>query len=256
MARMKQKFGKFFRRNWFKLGFALLLVYIVTKKNLSFQINWQAPANREQPEQVSPPSAHPEPNDPVLTDQGATKPSGANRFNFSPFGKRKSKQQQARPRSLPDKPAIEKLDLLSESEIIDYIERFAKVAIMEREKFGIPSSLIIANGLLHSQAGTSSMVKQGENHFQLPCSDNWDKATITYGGACYRAYPSAWTSFRDHSIFLTTGPYQSLAGRLGSRSYASWAKQLEKIGFSEEKNYAEQVIRIIESYGLQKLDYQ
>ena len=72
-------------------------------------------------------------------------------------------------------------------------------------------------------------------------------------GNCYRKYESAWMSFRDNSLLLTTGEYASLRS-LGSTDYKAWANQLDKMGYSPLDNFAAQLIHIIEHYGLSALD--
>ena len=61
------------------------------------------------------------------------------------------------------------------------------------------------------------------------------------------------TSFRDHSLFITTGHLSDLR-RLEADDYKAWARELEKKGFYEEENMARQVIELIEEYGLYELD--
>lgn len=50
-----------------------------------------------------------------------------------------------------------------------YIERFAPIAVQEMEKYGIPASISLAQGLLESRAGTSKLAVQTNNHFGLKC---------------------------------------------------------------------------------------
>jgi len=48
---------------------------------------------------------------------------------------------------------MEALEVVSREDQLAYLKRFARVAIAERKKFGLPSSLILAVSLLHSTAG-------------------------------------------------------------------------------------------------------
>jgi len=134
-----------------------------------------------------------------------------------------------------------------------YINRFANVAINERKKYGIPSSIILANALLHSFAGQRDMSVNGNNHFALPCVVGWKGGSGTYNDACYRHYENAWTSFRDHSLYVTTGPNQKLPA-LGKKDYKAWAKGLEKSKSFDIDNLAATLISIIEEFDLTKYD--
>jgi len=136
-----------------------------------------------------------------------------------------------------------------------FIRRFAHVAIAERKKFGVPSSLILANGLLQSQAGYNQRVRRGNNYFALPCTPDWRGATMTIAGECYRAYDTAWMSFRDHSLFVAKGPYAPQHYLLDS-DYEGWIKQLVANGYPVSAEYAEHLIKRIEQLQLFTIDQQ
>ena len=97
------------------------------------------------------------------------------------------------------------------------------------------------------------MVLAGNNHFGLPCTTNWNGESATYNDACYRHYENAWTSFRDHSLYLTTGSTKNLV-RLGSTDYKAWAEAMDKVSIFEIEGLADKLIKIIERYDLHKLD--
>ena len=105
----------------------------------------------------------------------------------------------------------------------------------------------------HSRAGTADMAGPGaNNHFAIPCTPDWQGPQQTYSGQCYRQYENAWTSFRDHSFYITTGPFAHLR-QLSDSDYKGWAAALEKAGFSKEKNLGRQLVKVVETYGLQEL---
>ena len=60
-------------------------------------------------------------------------------------------------------------------------------------------------------------------------------------------------SFRDHSLYVTTGEYADLR-RLGSTNYRAWAKALEDARFAREDNLEGQLIELIERYQLFQYD--
>ena len=143
---------------------------------------------------------------------------------------------------------------MDEGSIQAYIARFSKVAASERKKFGIPASIILGNALLHSLAGTAEIAEAGaNNHFALRCTPDWQGPQRTYAGQCYRQYENAWTSFRDHSFYITTGSFSHLR-QLSDTDYKGWADALEKAGFSQEKDLGRQLVKAIQVYGLEKLD--
>jgi flagellum-specific peptidoglycan hydrolase FlgJ len=60
-------------------------------------------------------------------------------------------------------------------------------------------------------------------------------------------------SFRDHSLFITTGKFSSLR-TLKGQPYAEWAEALEKAGFQPVPEYAMQVKKVVRQYGLERWD--
>ena len=251
MSTSTDKVKGYLQRNWLKLGLALILLFIFMKKDLSFRINLNSPVRMQQAppqpsaparqQQKAPPPERYTENTPQQT--AATELPATERFDFSsPPGSRRGLL------------AVDRLEQVDDEKIRAYIQRFDRVAVSEKKKFGIPASITIGNALLHSLAGTSDLADAGaNNHFALRCSPNWQGAQRTYEAQCYRVYENAWTSFRDHSFFITTGSFAPLR-QLSDTDYKGWAEALEKRNFSQEKNLARQLVRVIEMYGLQELD--
>lgn len=139
-----------------------------------------------------------------------------------------------------------------------YIERFSKVAQVEMNKFGIPASIKLAQGLLESSNGKSRLAAENFNHFGLKCFSKSCKK-----GHCsnhnddshkdfFRKYQSAWESWRDHSQFLMGSRYEHL--QKYDMDYKKWAKGLKKAGYATDKKYDKKLIDLIEQYDLQRFD--
>lgn len=140
-----------------------------------------------------------------------------------------------------------------------YVNRFSDVARSEMEQFGIPASITLAQGLLESSAGKSPLAREANNHFGIKCFSKKCKK-----GHCknfsddhhkdfFRTYPSAWESFRAHSLFLQKDRYKHLLD-LEKTDYKNWASGLKKAGYATDPNYAKKLIRLIESLDLDKFD--
>jgi len=110
---------------------------------------------------------------------------------------------------------------IDEWTIKSYIERFSQVAITEQERFQIPASIILANGIFHSFAGQREI--------------------------------SAWESFRDHSYYLNQGKFKNLK-RFEITDYKAWAKGLEKLQYGEQLKMSYQLIQLIEQHKLYQFD--
>ncbi|MGK0364047.1 MAG: flagellum-specific peptidoglycan hydrolase FlgJ [Saprospiraceae bacterium] len=140
-----------------------------------------------------------------------------------------------------------------------YINRFAKTAQTEMEKFSIPASITLAQGLLESNVGESRLATQNNNHFGIKCFSRKCKK-----GHCanytddshkdfFRKYKSTWESFRAHSKLLQAKRYRPLY-KLDKNDYKGWAHGLKKSGYATDKKYAYKIIQLIEDLGLDAYD--
>ena len=50
---------------------------------------------------------------------------------------------------------------------LDYIERYKGMAVDQMLRYKIPASITLAQGLLESGAGTSTLARKANNHFGL-----------------------------------------------------------------------------------------
>lgn len=139
-----------------------------------------------------------------------------------------------------------------------YVERFARVAIGEMEKYGIPASIILAQGLLESNAGSSKLSVQSDNHFGLKCKPKCMGCTCrnyrdddVYD--MFRVFDTAWESYREHSELLSKDRYKHLK-KLGTKDYKNWAYGLKKAGYATDTKYAKKLIMIIERLDLYQFD--
>lgn len=139
----------------------------------------------------------------------------------------------------------------------DYIDRYSGMAIQQMEAYGIPASITLAQGLLESAAGKSTLAREGNNHFGIKCHSEWKGRTMYRNddlpNECFRAYANVEDSFRDHSLFLRKNRYARLFD-LQLTDYKGWARGLKACGYATDPNYAERLISIIELYSLNEMD--
>src|SRR5690606_42084925 len=62
-------------------------------------------------------------------------------------------------------------------EVIDYIELYKLIAVEEMQKCGIPASIKMAQAILESNAGTSELALEANNHFGIKCGGVWEGPT-------------------------------------------------------------------------------
>ncbi len=138
-----------------------------------------------------------------------------------------------------------------------YIEQYKDAAIANRDSFGIPASITLAQGLLESSAGKSILATQCNNHFGIKCGSSWYGETMRKDDdsaqECFRCYATAAESFRDHSDFLRKQRYAFLFDYDITR-YDEWARGLSKAGYATDPAYPNKLITLIETYQLYLLD--
>ena len=139
-----------------------------------------------------------------------------------------------------------------------YIQKYAATAVSEMKRTGVPASITLAQGLVESAAGQSTLATKSNNHFGIKCHSDW-RGKKTYqdddkAGECFRVYSNAAASFKDHSDFLRyQDRYKSLFD-LEPTDYKGWARGLKKAGYATDPKYAEKLIKVIEDYELYRYD--
>lgn len=139
-----------------------------------------------------------------------------------------------------------------------YIRRFKDLAIEESERYGIPASIKMAQGILETNAGGSQLSKKNNNHFGVKCFSRTCKKghCSNFGDDShkdfFRKYDNAWESWRAHSKMIVSGKYKTLLKH--GDDYEKWAKGLKKLGYATAKHYDKTLIELIEKYHLDELD--
>jgi LysM repeat protein len=144
----------------------------------------------------------------------------------------------------------------SSDQINSYIISYKLLAIEEMQRSGIPASIILAQGIHETQAGTSDLVIASNNHFGIKCKDNWTGQVVYHDddarGECFRSYPAAADSYRDHSDFLSRSPRYAFLFKLNPEDFESWAYGLKKAGYATNEKYPQILIKLIRDFDLQK----
>ena len=141
-----------------------------------------------------------------------------------------------------------------------YIEMYKDLAVREMMRTGVPASITLAQGIVESNYGQSTLARQANNHFGIKCHSDWTGKTFRHHdnrrNECFRKYSHAEESFIDHSDFLRSGSRYSFLFSLPATDYKGWARGLKKAGYATNPDYADMLIRKIEEYNLQYYDGQ
>lgn len=137
---------------------------------------------------------------------------------------------------------------------LDYISKYKNVAMEEMRRTGVPASITLAQGILESNSGNSRLATYSNNHFGIKCKETWTGDKVYQDddtkNECFRVYKNAIASFHDHSDFLKNRPYYTNLFTLDPSDYKAWAKGLKKDGYATERDYAKNLIGLIERYDL------
>ena len=139
----------------------------------------------------------------------------------------------------------------------EYKTSWSQTAVRQMIDYKIPASITLAQGILESGSGNSSLAKNGNNHFGIKCHD-WTGEKMYLDddtkNECFRVYPSSEESFLDHSKFLSTQSRYSKLFTFESTDYRNWANGLKLAGYATNPKYPELLIEIIENLKLYELD--
>lgn len=140
----------------------------------------------------------------------------------------------------------------------DYIDTYSSIAVKHMQKYKIPASITLAQGLLESGAGMSELTKRSNNHFGIKCHRNWTGGRVyakdDTPNDCFRKYNRAEESFDDHAQFIVSGARYSSLFNLSPTDFKGWARGLQKSGYATDRAYANKLIKLIEDYELYRFD--
>ena len=140
----------------------------------------------------------------------------------------------------------------------EYIAIYKDIAITEMDRYGIPASVKLGQGLLESSAGNSDLATEANNHFGIKCKKDWTGPSFHKDDdakdECFRKYETVLASYEDHSQFLKNSTRYAELFTLELTDYKGWAHGLKKAGYATNPQYAQLLIRTIEENRLYAFD--
>ena len=142
----------------------------------------------------------------------------------------------------------------------NYVDQYKDVAMGNMKNYGIPASIILAQGILESGAGKGNLALTANNHFGIKCHKDWTGETVNHDDdaaqECFRKYKDPAESYKDHALFLTSRNRYAALFNLEKDDYQAWAKGLRAAGYATDPKYPEKLISYIERYNLHQYDSQ
>lgn len=157
---------------------------------------------------------------------------------------------------------LNSLHFSNNSQSQQFIESVAPGAIKGWSEYQVLPSVTVAQAILESGWGRSSLTTRAHNLFGIKGSYNGQSITMStrevYGGRSvyindnFRAYPSNAESVEDHGRFLAQN--RRYSNLLGDTNYASVANKLRADGYATDPSYARSLINLVQTYNLTQLD--
>ena len=145
----------------------------------------------------------------------------------------------------------------------EYAAQYAECAMAQMRRYGIPASVILAQGILESSNGQSRLALNENNHFGIKSTPEWIAQGGRYGlytddkpNEKFCSYDSVGDSYEHHSRFLKENGRYARCFTLAPDDYKGWTRGLEQAGYATGGRYAASLQQIIERNGLQEYDRQ
>ena len=139
-----------------------------------------------------------------------------------------------------------------------YVFHYKDIAMNNMKIYGIPASIILAQGILESGAGNGVLAMTANNHFGIKCYTDWTGETAYHDDdssqECFRKYKNAGESFQDHAEIISKRRRYASLFDLPRGDYKAWARGLKLAGYATDPKYPEKLINYIERYHLDQYD--
>ena len=140
-----------------------------------------------------------------------------------------------------------------------FANKYKEYALQNEKFFNIPYEITLGQAILESNAGKSTLAKNGNNFHGIKCGQKvcthkikcipkQSKEQIAPGVKKYkishfRRYETEEKGFIAHAKFLQKARYREISG-----NYKEWAVGLKKAGYATDEIYPKKLINIIEKY--------
>lgn len=149
------------------------------------------------------------------------------------------------------------------SEYHKFIETIASEAIEGYKEYKILPSLTIAQAILESSWGKSTLSLEANNLFGIKAYDDWSGSSIPKHTkeyikgqtvvvcANFKVYDSCSESIKDHNYLLSSDRYKAVRD---ANNYVEACYAIYNCGYASSPNYTNSLIKIIDTYKLYNYD--
>lgn len=160
-------------------------------------------------------------------------------------------------------------ELIMDNSKLQFIDKVSEVAYDNYKSYGILPSITIAQAILESGWGESTLSSKYNNLFGIKADERWSGDSIdletkeNYDDVivgAFRSYGDIKSSIKDHGKFLYENERYSANGLFQAKGYKEQAQALENAGYSTAKDeegnliYGDKLIRVIQENNLMLYD--
>lgn len=139
-----------------------------------------------------------------------------------------------------------------------YCEKYGDEARRQMQKYKVPASITLAQGMLESNYGASYLATEAKNHFGIKAYSGWTGPIVRVDDdkkqEPFCKFKTVEEGYEYHSTFLLKNKRYASLFTLDPTDYESWAYGLKKAGYATNPKYAQLLIRIIEENHLDVYD--
>ncbi len=154
----------------------------------------------------------------------------------------------------PTTPSVKEVKITSNEQFVDLYED----AALDGERYGVPYSITMAQGILESRGGRSRMAITLNNLFGIKCNGgrcqkdgcNHGYYTDDRKDETFERYPSYEASFKRHIKFFLDNDRYNKCLSCGTDDTECWLYRLQKSGYATDKMYDYKLAEIINRYKL------
>lgn len=142
----------------------------------------------------------------------------------------------------------------------EFIKKYKDIAMRQQVKYGIPSSVILAQMALESQWGNSSLATSGCNFFGIKANRHWIEQGLPYSlhnddkaNEKFCNFSSPEESVEYHSRLLSSDRY-ARCWRFKPTDYHNWLVSIKAAGYATRRDYVKRCESIITQHKLYLYD--
>ena len=139
----------------------------------------------------------------------------------------------------------------------EFFKEYASIAMRQQRKYGIPSSVILAQMAFESGWGNSNLAQAGYNFFGIKANSRWLREGLPYSVHNDDRPNEKFCNFNSpeeyHSRLLMSDRY-ARCWRYGSKDFHHWLLAIKASGYATRSDYVEKCERIILKHKLYLYD--